>query len=340
MKRIKLYIVISVLIALMFFSIAAICNQCGIIPAASTTASATAESKASETVAEATSVKETTAETTSEETTEKTAAETTSSPKEAPTIKLQISEGPTFSAPDKICYYRVEAIVTGDPAPTVQFSKDDSSGAFGSKKVQVNLTKSSPSYTLTAIAKNSAGEAKDSITLNWGCAPVAVSKTIDFHPSDIGCVSPVAASTTEIAIGDDPSNHDMRGRFAFDVGALAGKEITSVKLKLVALYISPDLCNFKGNIVIYYNDFLPDITVYDYTHGTVYAGPETFAWDADPLQFSTDFLKAMVKERADSGVKLQFGIGYQNAATGGLPDTLEIRYYEKDGITLTVTYEE
>lgn len=48
----------------------------------------------------------------------------------------------------------------------------------------------------------------------------------------------------------------------------------------------------------------------------------------------------MVKERADSGVKMQFGIGYQNAAAGGLPDTPELRIYEKDGITLTVTYKE
>ena len=32
---------------------------------------------------------------------------------------------------------------------------------------QVNLTKTTPSYTLTATAKNSAGKASDSITLNW-----------------------------------------------------------------------------------------------------------------------------------------------------------------------------
>ena len=339
MKKIKLYIVISALVALMFFSIAAICNQCGIIPVASTTASATAESKASETVAEATSVKETTIEAASEETTEKTAAETTSSPKEAPTITLQISEGPTFSAPDKICYYRIEAVVTGDPAPTVEFSKDDSSGAFGSKKVQINLTESSPDYTLTTKAKNSAGEASASITLHWGCAPLAIEKTIELHPSDIGSITTGSVQIGILIIGDGSTNLDVRGRFAFDVSALAGKEITSAKLKIA----NPDLtapCNFKGNIVIYYNDFLPGITAYDYTHGTVYAGPETFAWDAEPLQFSTDFLKAMVKQRADSGVKLQFGIGYQNAATGGLPDTMELRAYYEDFITLTVTYKE
>ena len=32
---------------------------------------------------------------------------------------------------DDICYYRVKAIVTGKPSPTVKFSKDDSGGVFG-----------------------------------------------------------------------------------------------------------------------------------------------------------------------------------------------------------------
>ena len=60
----------------------------------------------------------------------------------------------------KGCSYR-------QTAPTVIFSKDDSSGAFGKDIAQVNLTKAAPSYTLTATAKNSAGKASDSITLNW-----------------------------------------------------------------------------------------------------------------------------------------------------------------------------
>ena len=67
MKKIKLYSIISALIAIMFFGTAALCNLCGITLDTRTTASATstaAESKTSETVAET----ETTAaiETTSE----------------------------------------------------------------------------------------------------------------------------------------------------------------------------------------------------------------------------------------------------------------------------------
>ena len=88
-----------------------------------------------------------------------------------PTIKLEIYEGPTYSAGDDVCYYRIKAIVTGEPAPTVSFSKDDSGGVWGPLKTQINLTRNTPNYTLTAKATNSAGQAMNSITLHWGCGP-------------------------------------------------------------------------------------------------------------------------------------------------------------------------
>lgn len=86
---------------------------------------------------------------------------------EAPTIKLAIYEGPAYSSGNDVCYYRVKAVVTGKPTPTVVFSKDDSNRAWGTLRAQVNLTKIAPSYTLTVTVKNSAGQASDSITLNW-----------------------------------------------------------------------------------------------------------------------------------------------------------------------------
>jgi hypothetical protein len=87
---------------------------------------------------------------------------------EAPTIKLEIYEGPAYSAEDDVCYYRVKATVTGTPVPDVTFSKDDSNGAWGGKKAQVNIRRGE-TYTLKATAKNSAGQANDSIMLVWGC---------------------------------------------------------------------------------------------------------------------------------------------------------------------------
>jgi hypothetical protein len=86
-----------------------------------------------------------------------------------PTIKLEIYEGPTYSPDNDICYYRVKAIVTGNPTPILTFSKDDSAGVWGPLKTQINLTRNTPSYTLTATARNSTGQALSSMTLNWGC---------------------------------------------------------------------------------------------------------------------------------------------------------------------------
>ena len=98
-----------------------------------TSAKETTSDSSTETTAPGTTAAETTAvETTAAETTaaETTATETTD-PKEAPTIELKIYEGPTFSAADNVCYYRIEAVVTGNPNPTLLFSKDDSDVGFG-----------------------------------------------------------------------------------------------------------------------------------------------------------------------------------------------------------------
>lgn len=89
--------------------------------------------------------------------------------KSAPTIELKIYEGPLYSEADDVCYYRVEAIVTGNPIPTVKFSKDDSLGSLGQNRAQVNLSRGDEPYTLTATATNSEGTATDSITISWGC---------------------------------------------------------------------------------------------------------------------------------------------------------------------------
>lgn len=87
----------------------------------------------------------------------------------APTITLEIYQGSTYSSEDDLCYYRVEAIVTGTPTPDVEFSKDDSNGALGKLKVQVNIKDPADNYTLTATATNSEGSASDSIYFSWRC---------------------------------------------------------------------------------------------------------------------------------------------------------------------------
>jgi hypothetical protein len=86
--------------------------------------------------------------------------------KAPPTLVLKVYEGPKYSPEDDVTYYRIKAEVTGNPSPQVSFSKDDSKGAWGPLKVQVNL-KEGQTYKLNATASNSEGEKTDEILLGW-----------------------------------------------------------------------------------------------------------------------------------------------------------------------------
>ncbi|MCL4416526.1 MAG: hypothetical protein M1365_07510 [Actinobacteria bacterium] len=110
------------------------------------------------TTAETLSTPNTTTVTETIETTEDTS-------KNLPTLKLIIYEGPVIINND-MCYYRVEAKVTGDPYPAIKFSKDDSNGTWGKNRAQVNL-KNGESYDLVVTAFNSAGKVSRHIVLTW-----------------------------------------------------------------------------------------------------------------------------------------------------------------------------
>ncbi len=328
MKKNKMYFFLAILSTIFLLSFAATCNQCSAAAAEEEKVGVEEEETAEEEVAAEEEAAEEEEEVAEEE-------EEAEEEKEAPTIALEIYEGPTPF--EGICYYRVKATVTGNPSPDVDWSKDDSGGAWGTKKAQVNLNDPGDTYTLTATATNSEDTDIASIDLSWGCGPLAVEKTLVLHPSYFGTVGPSGFVTPAVlTIGDSEFNTDWRGRFAFDVSALAGKDIQSAKLKLAAAERSYPLCDFRGEIVIFYNDFLPDLTASDYGSAG-YAGPQSFAWDANPLEFSTDFLRDKVKERADSGVMIQFGIGYAIPISDfdGIIDGIA---YLSDGVTLTVIY--
>ncbi len=82
----------------------------------------------------------------------------------APTIKLEIYEGPTYLASDDTCYYSIEAIVTGTPGPEIEFGEEDNVKSLGNNRVRVGVEEGS-SFILTATATNTAGLASASITL-------------------------------------------------------------------------------------------------------------------------------------------------------------------------------
>jgi len=85
---------------------------------------------------------------------------------EKPSVKLSIIKGPEYAQDGAICYYRVRAEVTGNPAPQIIFSKDDSKGTWGSDIAQINLTQNE-AYNLVCDVKNSVVSSTSSITLNW-----------------------------------------------------------------------------------------------------------------------------------------------------------------------------
>ncbi len=87
---------------------------------------------------------------------------------EAPTIELEIYDGPDYSEPNGMCYYRLEATVTGIPDPEVTFGDVDNVNPLGSGRVEVGV-EVGDSYTLTATASNTQGTASASITLKGGC---------------------------------------------------------------------------------------------------------------------------------------------------------------------------
>lgn len=79
-----------------------------------------------------------------------------------PTIKLEVFEGPTKAG--DLYFVRVKAIVTGNPTPVIEFSRDDSKGAWGENIAQVNLYPYA-GYLLKAIATNSEGSFSTNILL-------------------------------------------------------------------------------------------------------------------------------------------------------------------------------
>jgi len=183
MKKNKLYIIFIILTCVSVFSVAAIADQCGC------RALITEESEDTEEADDAGDEKEEPPEEGPEEEEppegeepgeppeEETPPEEEppeeesdeGEPAEVPTLTLEIYEGPIYSSSDNVCYYRIKAVVSGKPAPTVEFSKDDSNGAWGNKKAQINLNDPSDTYTITGTATNSAGSDTDSINLSWGC---------------------------------------------------------------------------------------------------------------------------------------------------------------------------
>ncbi|MGM0651925.1 MAG: Ig-like domain-containing protein [Bacillota bacterium] len=86
------------------------------------------------------------------------------SKKSAPSIVLEIVNGPELDASTGKYQFEVEAEVTGNPTPEVLFNRDDSLGEAGENCALI-LLDPGEILTLTAVASNSQGRAEDSLEL-------------------------------------------------------------------------------------------------------------------------------------------------------------------------------
>ena len=188
--------------------------------------------------------------------------------KEGSTISLAIYEGPTLDG--SICYYIVKATVDGNPSPSVSFSKDDSGGAWGSKKVQINLNDPADTYTLTATATNSEGSDTDSIALTWRCevpepGPIEMDVDIiaDKYLSGLIIRDRFAINDEiDVIVGDSTNNKTIKAYLSFniddlvDIDGLTIKNV-SVSIPIDDIHNHPELAGSELYIKVYdYGDSL------------------------------------------------------------------------------------
>jgi len=277
MKKNKLFIILIITIAALVFTTAQVCNLCGISPAQET----------NEDVAD-----ETSSETTARETTADTTVATISKDPEEPTIELNVYMGPEYNAADDVCFYRVEAIVTGNPMPTeAVFSKDDSGGSWGPLRAQVNLTRAEPDYILTSTVTTSAGTDEASIDLSWGCdgeepEPEPDPEELeDLHPivfqghaNDAlsGFITDDAEVTTGagmVHIGDNIDDNQIKGYISFGISGWEGTvEGCSIGILVLELIRNPEAIGDTLNIKYLEYDTL-DASDFDLEGELIYSMP-------------------------------------------------------------------
>jgi hypothetical protein len=171
-----------------------------------------------ETAVEDDSAKDNTEEELPEEPEEETEEE-----KAAPTIKLEVYQNATLET--GVCYWRIRAVVTGEPAPEIEWNKDDSLGFFGDKIAQVNLNDPGETFTLTATATNSEGAVTDSMDLSWGCNSRPVIKGISLS-EDVLYVGKQYQVFVDVS---DPENDILSFSWSVTGGSIADSTVNPIE---------------------------------------------------------------------------------------------------------------
>jgi hypothetical protein len=143
--------------------------------------------------------------------------------KTAPTVKLEIHQNATLET--GVCYWRIMAVVTGEPDPVIEWNKDDSLGFFGDKIAQVNLNDPGETFTLNATATNSEGTASDSINLSWECNSRPVIKGISLS-EDILYVGEQYQAFVDVS---DPESDVLSFSWSVSGGSIAENTLNPVE---------------------------------------------------------------------------------------------------------------
>jgi len=105
------------------------------------------------------------------------------SPQSAPSITLEIAEGPELDENTDLYRVVVEAIVSGNPDPEVTFNRND-----GLEEMEINhsliLLEAGDSFLIKAIASNSLGSAEASLELSAGDVEEDDAEIVEPDPED------------------------------------------------------------------------------------------------------------------------------------------------------------
>ncbi len=340
MKKNKLYVILSFLTCIFLFSVSALCSQCG------------ADNKVKIDVEDEDLAEEEVADVDIGDE-EKSEEEGEEDGEEELAIKLEIYEGPLFSEANDVCYYRVRAVVTGKPEPSIEFSKDDSNGAWGPAKAQVNLNNPDDTYTLVVTATSSVGTVSESILIEWGCSESDPEPEPGIRVEEMavgaegglsGYISQGFGPTTgtdEVFFGDTNADTVTKGYLSFDISALSGLEdATIIDVDLVAPiheignepWLAADEIHIK--VLDYGNELdVPD----DFALGGTMVKTFNTSDSLADLNFGTNALKSELQAKVDiGGENFQLKLSLTNKSDNGIGDWYLLK---PGGVTLHVKYE-
>jgi len=354
MKKNKLYFILAILSTIFLISFAAVCNQCG--TSAAEEEEVAEEEAVEEEVAEEEEEEEEVAEEETAEEEEEEEAEEEEEENTEPTISISIYEGPTYHSADGVCYYRIQATVTGNPSPDVDWSKDDSNSAWGTRKAQVNLEDPGDTYTLTATATNSEGTDTDSIELSWGCE-----EEVEDEEEEEAAVTNINLPkvTTEggyieqdgkinsgggLFAGDSAAgsgftgNKPVRGYVSFEITGLSGKTIDKATLtfNINTIYGTPDPASFGGIWVGVVDWGAEALVLSDF--GIPQVGIQLFNMTGEGnIVCDTATLKTQLQEAINAG-KSRFQIRISCPGAISVNNTWDGWSYLQAGVNLNIDY--